>query len=625
MMFLLLAFLWTPLLLQVQPKQSAEDLVRQLSSESVDERSRAIQLLKELGSAAIPALKSALGSSDKEVSVSARHLLRYIEADRILSGNLKKAFPTFLDRLVGGTDHQWLDLLSELGIGAWRAPPTLQDEDFAILLREAIKQPLSKDEKNAVLYVIFRKDVRSCADIVIEYLKDGDSEVRIDAVGACERLHIEKAIPDLIRLLDDDRSDIRWRAGFELVRLGCREAATKQLANLESQDPERRQLAVFLIGQLQCKEHSVAVEKLLDDTDADVRAKAIDAVADLGLKSAIPKLRQLLSDEALRGRVAETLAKLEATEAFEDIAACLAPDRAGTPAPLFWPLRYLDASRAGPLLVPFLKHVNPGTRKQAMYVLANVDGRKWSADIATLVADPEVGAAAWLALSTSNAKENVPDLTPWLRSKDSSERVMAGLAAANLRSLRYDADLVRLLKDPDIEGRSWLLDRLGNELSREVLNGVKLLLEDQDDHVRVRAGQVLCANGQREGMETVLKGEGPLGALNALRDPDTWAKWKATKAPVLRSDFRHTLVVQAAERMHVDLEWPAEISARGQGWAMERWWSPGGGLTNLRILEYALEGSPYDFVLLKDRVVLLERSAARRYWTYWKAHATDGK
>jgi HEAT repeat protein len=627
MLVLLWPFLLTLAPVQGEPGQGAEELVRQLSSEDVEERSRAAKALKALGSAAIPPLQAALLSSDKEVSATARVLLRYIDADRRLSANLKKSFPTFPDRLAGGTDRLWLELVLGFGPGGWRAPATLKEEDYSILLHEAVKQPLSNEEKKTVLHLIGRKVVRSCADIVTGYLKDGESEVRIDAVGACEHLHTEKAIPDLIGLLDDNRSDTRWRAAHELVCLGCKEAAAKYLVNLESPDPERRKLAVFLLGRLQCKEHSIAVEKVLEDADYSVREKAMDAVADLGLTTSIPRLRILLSSERLRSRAARTLADLDATEAFEDVASCLSPDRAGAVAPLFSPLRYLDASRAGPLIAPFLKHVDPRTRKHAVYVLADADARKWSAEIAAMLADPEVGTVALIALSASNARESLPDLTPWLRSKDSGERLDAGIAAANMRSSRYDTDLVRVLNEPDLDGRFRILDRFGTDLSRELLDGVMLLLKDEDDRISVSAGRLLCANGRREGVDAVLKGEGPFGALNALQNPDAWARWKAAKAPVLRSDFRRGLVVQAAERMHVDLEWPAELSARGEGWALERAWFPGGaeGFTNLGILETALEGGPYEFVLLNDRLVLMERPSARRYWTYWRAQENRRK
>jgi hypothetical protein len=93
----------------------AEDLVRKLGSESIDERTTAARALSELGEAARPALLKASRSADIETSRRASVLLRVLDLRGRLSSAIREAIPNVEERLSNGADSEWTAVFLQAG------------------------------------------------------------------------------------------------------------------------------------------------------------------------------------------------------------------------------------------------------------------------------------------------------------------------------------------------------------------------------------------------------------------------------------------------------------------------------------------------------------------------------
>ena len=98
---------------QEDPAKQARDLIDKLRSGGIEERAQAEEKLKELGQAAVPALKEAIKDPDAEVSARSKYLVRLIEVRERLTFGLRKALPGVDDRLVRGDEHTWTEVFLE--------------------------------------------------------------------------------------------------------------------------------------------------------------------------------------------------------------------------------------------------------------------------------------------------------------------------------------------------------------------------------------------------------------------------------------------------------------------------------------------------------------------------------
>lgn len=136
------------------------------------------------------------------------------------------------------------------------------------------------------------------------------------------RHEADRNIPGLIGDLDSQDVDIREHAARVLARFGAKEAAP-HIARL-ADDPvdTARMTAYMALGELRAKEFTGLLLQGLDDPVPVVRMGAAHGLWDMRDPTAIPRLREVLSEEAdreVRFRLAYALVKLRDKEIVNDL------------------------------------------------------------------------------------------------------------------------------------------------------------------------------------------------------------------------------------------------------------------------------------------------------------------
>ncbi len=213
-----------------------ERLVRQLGSESFDEREKAVKELIEIGAPALEALRKAASSSDAEVAMRAKASVPEIERNEKMLG--------LVARLNSNSAKERADAasgLAALGSGARKALPAL-----------------------------------------IATVDDGDPQVRERAINALGAIgpFAAQAVPRLIRVLEDrnQTEDIRWCVVNSLGEIGApaREAIPALLGLIEKERRLMKLAAMFALGKIGRGDKRVvlALMKALDNDDNRIQVRA---------------------------------------------------------------------------------------------------------------------------------------------------------------------------------------------------------------------------------------------------------------------------------------------------------------------------------------------------------------
>jgi len=143
----------------------AEDLVRKLGSESIDERATAARTLSELGEAARPALQRATKSSDIETSRRASVLLRVLDLRGRLSPAIREQFPNVEERLSNGADSEWTSVFLQAGRSG------LPTADLVVLAPAAFRGARTPEETTSVCDVVRSRAIRSALPDMLKLLQ----------------------------------------------------------------------------------------------------------------------------------------------------------------------------------------------------------------------------------------------------------------------------------------------------------------------------------------------------------------------------------------------------------------------------------------------------------------------
>ena len=129
-------------------------------------------------------------------------------------------------------------------------------------------------------------------------LKDESEYARRAAVEVLNEVGNESSVKDLLDAIKDDDWWVRSRAGDALAEIGGPRVVDSVVNLIKEKDEDIRRTAIEILNSTKDER---AVDHLItatDDADWWVRERAVDALAQIGSTKALPKLEQLLGQDA---------------------------------------------------------------------------------------------------------------------------------------------------------------------------------------------------------------------------------------------------------------------------------------------------------------------------------------
>ncbi len=319
-----MTLLWALLLGQADPVQQ---LIEKLSSDRIEVREEACRKLEELGSKAVPALEKAAATPDEEVAARAKELLQRIPLREAATGNLIRAVPGVIDRLVKGEPTEiFLEIAADLRLkGDQRQYPALQPQDLERLAPLALRGAVSSARRARVCEEIARLGIRTAFREAVDILATGDDTARSGAARLLQRLEAREVASELSALAGDDVPDVRLAVASILGAAKAKEALPTLRKLLRDREWGVRCAAVAAIRDMDAREAAEDLRPRLQDDSRLVRSVAAHAIGRLGARAAVPDLVRCLGDPSsdVRWWTVRALAELDARDALAPIAALL--------------------------------------------------------------------------------------------------------------------------------------------------------------------------------------------------------------------------------------------------------------------------------------------------------------
>jgi HEAT repeat protein len=600
-MLILLSLLWA---LQ---DPSIPALVEKLGSEKVEEREEATRRLKVLGRPAEGALREAAKSRDPEVSSRSRLLLRRLEIQTKLSSELKSTFPGIEDRLAGGDDHEWTEILlkaTSTNKEFERVYPHLGREDLEALGSLAILGASTSKEKLRLCSVINKYKLGGIAAELQLYLHDKDPDVRSNAARTIALRGGREAAPTLIELTRDPDHRVCSSAAIALGILGVKEAVPNVLLLLKDPREYVKGEAVLALGLLRVEQTVPDITALL--SDGNLYWYCLRALSELGATQATPQIIPLLQDKAaiVRVEAARTLAQLGSTQAANDLA-------------------------------KLLRDEDPAVRCMAALSLGQLRAKATASGVALLFEDeyPVVRAFAAQAIGRMGDSAALPRLRKLLKENNALVRSEAALSLARLGAVESAADLKRMLSDNEKVREAWdnACKNEKHELSDFVLvrDDIEATYGEAYENVTVGfiAAAALCNLGSRSGLEPFCKGLqstasgfNPI-ALNALRDSEAWAKLADKRINRAVSGKVNDLLEVLAKNCEIQISYEVKILENVNDKHPADWprWSWVEGTPVLEALERMLWERGCTVIMERTGLRVIQQDVARaQYLEWWK-------
>lgn len=233
--------------------------------------------LVEFGASAIPALVTALGSSNMAIQGHAANVLEKIG---------EPVIPFLVSAL-----HEQDD---EMHSRARRVLEKIFDTSTV----EPLIMALHKPDRYIRLYAAFAlgKIGDPCAvEPLIVALRDSDNGVRQSAINALGEIGDQRAVEPLISALHDPDENVRKATIESLEEIGDTNAVEPLIAVLSDQHNSVRFHAAKALGKIgNSQAISPLVETLLHDQDKEVRSEAAMALGEIGDRRAVMPLVEIM-------------------------------------------------------------------------------------------------------------------------------------------------------------------------------------------------------------------------------------------------------------------------------------------------------------------------------------------
>jgi HEAT repeat protein len=494
-----------------------ETLIRELRAINPDRRAKAAEALGELGSRAMPAVRSltaALTDPSRKVQLEALLALERIGPDA------RTAVTDLVSILKGdATDlHSGaIAALAAIGHDAGDAVPAL----VGVLEGEDAELATSAGLALARILPAGSDGLRQVIPVLVKSLKSDEADVRREAVaglGAAGRV----ALPALIRLVRNQAVDpgSAWQAAAALQMLGTlAEPALSVLVDALQSDNEMVVVhAAGALGAIGAAAESAIpdLQKLLAHDRPAIRTHAASALGDLGptAEGAVGDLASALddADDGVRREAAEALGKIGpgAKPAIPALMRALNDDSGAVTVHAAWAL-----SRIGPDAVPeLLTALKDDEKLRHLIVVILGDLKEAAAPAAETLAeflarpdlDEDFGREIMVALARigPQAKAAVPVLMKILEDQENPLRAGAAYALAKLGARQAQRLLIQALpREDDPEMRVVapialvLLSPDSDVLVALALPRLIMLLADDSNLVRHEAATTLARIGPR--------------------------------------------------------------------------------------------------------------------------------
>lgn len=483
------------------------------------------------------------------------------------------------------------------------------------------------------------------APAIAKLLADADAEVQARALSTLTELRAPEALPALRKLLKDEDADRRRSAVQQLAKyaegvpslvealgdasLEVRHEAIRALTDLRAAEalPKIAGLlpdlpAIDAVGRLGTKEHLRHLEPLLRDVSGDVRAAALRAMARIGCP--IGPVVAALDDPVAQvvGEAIDALADLGARDQSARIATFLAHREASVRTAAARALAWLDARGEIEGVRRLLSDETPSVRGAAAEALGDLGGKE--SDLRPLLSDQDDyvrGCAAFgLAyLGVTGAADEILKLASDPRQPDWM-RTNAIWAVTKMQARDAAPALRVLLHDPDPQLRwqcAWSLAQLGD---RESTADLRALLADRNGDVRASSSAALARLGSREGVETLFRASDQgivviLEDLNQLRQPELSDRLRGRKPARDLVGTLEEIWAAIEKESGLKVERPDDSEFRRKRTRVRTF----GGTASLYDAMADTSGYGFEFILEADRVRVVPREAALKFWKEWAA------
>ena len=383
-------------------------------------------------------------------------------------------------------------LLGALGDESWRVRRAAVEglarraapDAIAALLNSVRENHHNLNLLNSALQVLAMSDVDTLSPLV-EFLREGDPDLRMQAALALGEQRDERAAPALLGALGDADINVRYHA-------------------------------IEALGKLRAAEAADALVGIAEARDFFLAFPALDALTLIGEPRAAPRLVPLLGDEFLREAAAAALGRLGDEETVAPLAALL--NTPGAPAPPVAAAlaalhdRYAKLYGEGAHIADLSRAAINPTGVQNLLAALNESGAGGLRPLALVV--------GWLE---SEAVERA--LTRLLGHADARGEVIEALVRHGARVTDL---LIEQLGSEDLELRKSAvvaLGRIGDARAAPALIAVL----DEDSELVVAAANALAQIGDRRAFGPLLAFVGDpsaavrqsvIGALNSLGSPE---------------------------------------------------------------------------------------------------------
>lgn len=643
---------------QDDAERLVQELIKQLDADDVAVRDAAAGKLYELGATAVPELEKVARSTRVEVATRAQGLLHMIALRGKLTPNLVKCLPGIERRLAGAPEHEWTLVFTELlPLGRtdhWNDldKKGLEQADLEALVPTALRGALPSELASVCRGVLLYRLKKARAELV-RILGERGNEVPPTLISALSYVHAREASPMLITLLKSDNAELRGASAYVLSQLGVKDAIPELRRLLKDQNTSSKHVATRALRFLDAREAVPDLLPLLKDEDLEVRTQAAYTLETFGAKEAISGIREMLKNDQTRVIAAYALQSLGAREATPDLIPLLNDQHfRGCAAEI---LGELGSKESIPELLKVLKVPDYICNTMAMRALGKLGAKEAIPEMLRLLKAPDATGKeyATVALGDVGSEEPLPELRKCVRNSDPATRAAALQAIGAILKDKASEELRNYLTDPDPAVRQALAYTLGRYDPRGSKQEILALLKDGAAQVRLaavgvardwgfeggketalgllqaatgedrlRAAAELCLMGylkgapvlieQRRGSESRIRS---LFALNGLRHPGLAHHIRNVDVVGFRGNRNGRIAETLAKLLGLKLD-DSELTP----YERESLETSGGSYkqqTLLEAIQQITNWSAVEVVVETDRIRLLPRAEAVRYWEEW--------
>jgi HEAT repeat protein/energy-coupling factor transporter ATP-binding protein EcfA2 len=366
-------------------------------------------------------------------------------------------------------------------------------------------------------------------DLLLQFFKDEDPVVQVDAAVRVGETRNERAVETLVAALHSDNLPLRAHAARALGHIGSEKAVEPLRIALKDGESIVRGDAIEALKEIGTEAAAEALTVALQDEEGFLRQKAVLAIGEIGSEEFIDVLISCLEDDPdLDTYIAQALKQIDPAKAILALKKILSSEDARLRQIAVKVLKLIATNEAIELLLSAAQDENSSVRRAVAYSLHSVffffdmnDGEEGDGVshiaatnrklvVKSLIAalqdeDAEVRAVAASSLTNYHDESAVPYLETALHDENKDVRANAARTLNFIGSKVSVGPLLRALTDEVSEVRAEAAAALGQLGSVIPIDPLLNALLDEDESVRRRAAIALGNIGSMSAVEHLLK------------------------------------------------------------------------------------------------------------------------